>query len=118
MRVALCQMNATVGDIAGNAVRIREGIEAARAQHAQLVIFPELAVTGYPPEDLLLRQHFLADARAALEQLAAYTDGVGAVVGFPELAEDVYNAAAVLAGGRIHAIYRKNYLPNYGVFDE
>ncbi|MGA8355398.1 MAG: NAD+ synthase [Solirubrobacteraceae bacterium] len=118
MRVALCQMNATVGDIAGNAVRIREGIEAARAQHAQLVIFPELAVTGYPPEDLLLRQHFLADARAALEQLAAYTDGVVAVVGFPELAEDVYNAAAVLAGGRIHAIYRKNYLPNYGVFDE
>ncbi len=118
MRVALCQMNATVGDIAGNAVRIREGIEAARAQHAQLVIFPELAVTGYPPEDLLLRQHFLADARAALEQLAACTDGVVAVVGFPELAEDVYNAAAVLAGGRIHAIYRKNYLPNYGVFDE
>jgi NAD+ synthase (glutamine-hydrolysing) len=118
MRLALCQMNATVGDIAGNAARIRQGIEAARAQHAQLVVFPELAVTGYPPEDLLLRQHFLADARAALEQLAACTDGVVAVVGFPERAEDVYNAAAVLAGGRIHGIYRKNYLPNYGVFDE
>lgn len=118
MRVALCQMNATVGEIAGNAERIRDGIEAARAQHAQLVLFPELAITGYPPEDLLLRTHFLADARAALEKLAAYTNGIVAIVGFPERAQDVYNAAAVLAQGRIHAIYRKNYLPNYGVFDE
>jgi NAD+ synthase (glutamine-hydrolysing) len=118
MRVALCQMNATVGDVAGNAQRIRDGIEAARTRQAQLVLFPELAITGYPPEDLLLRAHFLADARAALEQLAAYTNGIVAIVGFPERAEDVYNAAAVLAEGRIHAIYRKNYLPNYGVFDE
>jgi NAD+ synthase (glutamine-hydrolysing) len=119
MRLALCQMNATVGEIAGNAARIREGIEAARAAHAQLVVFPELAITGYPPEDLLLRQHFLADARAALEQLAAFTDGIVAVVGFPHRAQDdVYNAAAVLAGGRVHAVYHKVYLPNYGVFDE
>jgi NAD+ synthase (glutamine-hydrolysing) len=118
MRVALCQMNATVGDIAGNSARIREGIEAARASHAQLVLFPELAITGYPPEDLLLRQHFLADSRAALEQLAAYSDGIVAIVGFPDRAEDVYNAAAVLADGRVHAVYHKVYLPNYGVFDE
>jgi NAD+ synthase (glutamine-hydrolysing) len=118
MRLALCQINATVGDIAGNAALIRDGIEAARAQRAQLVLFPELAITGYPPEDLLLRQHFLADANAALQQLAAHTDGIVAIVGFPHRASDVYNAAAVLCGGHIHAIYHKVHLPNYGVFDE
>ena len=118
MRLALCQMNATVGDIAGNADRIRAGVAGARDAEADLVLFPELALTGYPPEDLLLKEHFLADARAALEQLAAEIHGVVAVVGFPERAEDVYNAAAVLAGGSVHAIYRKVYLPNYGVFDE
>jgi NAD+ synthase (glutamine-hydrolysing) len=118
MRLALCQINATVGDIDGNAALIREGIEAARSRQAQLVLFPELAITGYPPEDLLLRQHFLTDAHAALERLAALTGGIVAVVGFPHRAEDVYNAAAVLCGGRVHAVYHKVYLPNYGVFDE
>jgi NAD+ synthase (glutamine-hydrolysing) len=82
------------------------------------VMFPELALTGYPPEDLLLREHFLGDAASALRELAAETKGVTAIVGFPERAEDVYNSAAVLAGGSIHAVYRKVYLPNYGVFDE
>ncbi len=118
MRLALCQMNATVGDIAGNADRIREGLAGAREAGAQLVLFPELALTGYPPEDLLLKEHFLADARGALERIASEVVGLVAVVGFPERAEDVYNAAAVLAGGAVHAIYRKVYLPNYGVFDE
>jgi NAD+ synthase (glutamine-hydrolysing) len=118
MRVALCQINATVGDIAGNATRIGEGIERARAASADLVLFPELAITGYPPEDLLLRAHFLDDARAALDQLAGAATGIVAIVGFPERAQDVYNAAAVLAEGGVHAVYRKNYLPNYGVFDE
>ena len=118
MRLALCQMNATVGDIAGNAERIREGTRAAREAGADLVLFPELALTGYPPEDLLLKEHFLADAAAALRELATETHGVVAVVGFPERAEDVFNAAAVLADGAVHAIYRKVYLPNYGVFDE
>ena len=118
MRLALCQMNATVGDIAANLARIRSGREAAREQGAELVLFPELAVTGYPPEDLLLREHFLADAAAALRELAAETHGIVAIIGFPERAEDVYNAAAVLAGGAVHAIYRKVHLPNYGVFDE
>jgi NAD+ synthase (glutamine-hydrolysing) len=111
-------MNATVGDIAGNAERIRAGREAALAAGADLVLFPELALVGYPPEDLLLREHFLTDAAAALRELAADTHGVVAVIGFPERAEDVYNSAAVLADGAIHAIYRKTYLPNYGVFDE
>ena len=119
MRLALCQMNPTVGDIAGNAARIRAGLDDAREADAELVLFGELALTGYPPEDLLLREHFLADARAALTELAGETHGVVAIVGFPEHADGhVYNAAAVLADGTVKAIYRKVHLPNYGVFDE
>jgi NAD+ synthase (glutamine-hydrolysing) len=118
LRVALCQMNATVGDIAGNAAKIADGIRDARSSGAALVLFPELALTGYPPEDLLLKEHFLADAAAALADLAAAAQGIVALVGYPERAEDVFNAAAVLAAGRVHATYRKVYLPNYGVFDE
>jgi NAD+ synthase (glutamine-hydrolysing) len=118
MRIALCQMNATVGDIDGNLERIRAGQRAASEARADLVLFPELALTGYPPEDLLLREDFLAQARAALEELAAGTHGPIALVGFPEHADHVYNAAAVLAEGEIQAIYRKVHLPNYGVFDE
>jgi NAD+ synthase (glutamine-hydrolysing) len=118
VRLALCQMNATVGDIAGNAERIRAGIDGAQEAEADLVLFGELALTGYPPEDLLLREHFLSDARAALEDLAKDAHGVVAIVGFPERAQHVYNAAAVLANGVIQMIYRKVHLPNYGVFDE
>jgi NAD+ synthase (glutamine-hydrolysing) len=118
VRLALCQLNATVGDIARNAERIREGTSAAREAGAELVLFPELALTGYPPEDLLLKEHFLAAAAATLRELAADTHGVVAVVGFPERTEDVFNSAAVLAEGSVHAVYRKVYLPNYGVFDE
>jgi NAD+ synthase (glutamine-hydrolysing) len=118
MRLALCQLNATVGDIAGNAQRIRSGLLAAREAHADLALFPELSITGYPPEDLLLREDFLANAGSALRELAADARGIVAVVGFPERAEDVYNAAAVLADGSVQSIYRKVYLPNYGVFDE
>ncbi|CAN5197894.1 NAD+ synthase [soil metagenome] len=115
---ALAQTNPTVGDIAGNARRIADLTADAREQGAQLVIFGELALTGYPPEDLLLKPHFLETARAALEELAAGTHGIVALVGFPEHAEDVLNAAAVLADGAIAGIYRKMHLPNYGVFDE
>ncbi len=111
-------MNATVGDIPGNAGRIRDGIDAARRAGAELVLFPELALTGYPPEDLLLREHFLEDARRALGELAADATEIVAIVGFPERAQHVYNAAAVLAGGVVHATYHKVLLPNYGVFDE
>jgi NAD+ synthase (glutamine-hydrolysing) len=118
VRLALCQLNATVGDIDGNAQRIAAGIDAARERGAELVLFPELALTGYPPEDLLLREHFLSDARAALERLATHAQGIVAVVGFPEHAEAVYNAAAVLRDGGIDVVYRKTHLPNYGVFDE
>jgi len=118
MRVALAQINATVGDIAGNEAKVREQLARAREAGAQLALFPELVVTGYPPEDLLLKEHFLADARAAVERIATDAQGIVALVGFPERADDVYNAAAVLADGGVRAVYRKVNLPNYGVFDE
>jgi len=118
LRAALAQMNPTVGDVAGNAARISGLIEAARDAGAQLVVFPELAVSGYPPEDLLLKTHFLADARAALREIAEGTRGIAALVGFPEHAGDVYNSAALLADGAVAGVYRKIHLPNYGVFDE
>ena len=82
------------------------------------MVFPELALSGYPPEDLLLKTSFLERAAASLQELAAQTRGIVALVGFPESADDVYNAAAVLADGEVAAVYRKMYLPNYGVFDE
>jgi NAD+ synthase (glutamine-hydrolysing) len=118
LRVALAQVDPTVGDIRGNARLIAENIARAREQGAGLVVFPELTLSGYPPEDLLLKTGFLDAAAAALEELAAKTHGIAAVVGFPERAEDVYNSAAVLADGEVAAVYRKMYLPNYGVFDE
>jgi NAD+ synthase (glutamine-hydrolysing) len=118
LRLALAQIDARVGDIDGNAETIRERTAAAREAGAELVLFPELALTGYPPEDLLLKEHFLRRAREALEALAAETRDIVALVGFPERTEDVYNALAVLADGGIAAIYRKTMLPNYGVFDE
>jgi NAD+ synthase (glutamine-hydrolysing) len=118
LKLALCQMNPTVGDIGGNESKIAEGIDSARRAGAQLVLFPELAITGYPPEDLLLKEHFLRDAGAALERVAAKVHGIVALVGFPERADDVYNACAVLAEGSVRGVYRKMLLPNYGVFDE
>jgi NAD+ synthase (glutamine-hydrolysing) len=118
MRIALAQINPTVGDLEGNAAKAREHVARARDAGAQLVLLPELVVTGYPPEDLLLKEHFLADARAAVDRIAATTNGIVAVVGFPERGLDAYNAAAVCAEGRVQAIYRKVNLPNYGVFDE
>jgi NAD+ synthase (glutamine-hydrolysing) len=118
MRLALHQLNATVGDLAGNEAAIRDGIAQAKAAGAQLVAFPELAVTGYPPEDLLLKEHFLRDARAVVDRLAEEAQGIVAIVGFPERDDDVYNSAAILADGEVQAVYRKMRLPNYGVFDE
>jgi NAD+ synthase (glutamine-hydrolysing) len=118
LRIALAQIDSTVGDIEGNAAKIADWTARARDDDASLVIFPELALTGYPPEDLLLKTHFLDATRQALEDLADATSGIVALVGFPERAGDVYNSAAVLADGEVAAIYRKIHLPNYGVFDE
>src|ERR1051325_3436399 len=118
LRVAAAQMNATVGDLAGNVERILAGLDAAEAAGADLVAFPELAITGYPPEDLLLRPAFVAEAQRALEKVAARTGSTVAGVGSPLAERDLYNAAAVCAGGGVRGIYRKWLLPNYGVFDE
>jgi NAD+ synthase (glutamine-hydrolysing) len=115
-------VNTAVGDIDGNARRLIDAMSSAREAGAELVAFPELAITGYPPEDLVLHRSFVADNRAALERVAAAAQGISAIVGFvdgsPERGEPLYNAAAFLNEGRVAAIYRKIHLPNYGVFDE
>ncbi len=118
LHLALAQVNSRVGDLEGNARKLREYIARARDAGAEIVLFPELALSGYPPEDLLLKEHFLAACREALEDVAQEADGIVALVGVPERAHDVYNGLAVLAGGEVRACYRKNDLPNYGVFDE
>ena len=118
LRVALAQINPTVGDLRGNARKVTDYTARARDEGAALVVFPELTLSGYPPEDLLLKTSFLDAAQIALRELAAQTRDIVAIVGYPEQAEDVYNTAAVLADGEVVATYRKLYLPNYGVFDE
>src|SRR3954451_1947773 len=112
LRIALAQIDPTVGDIAGNAAKIADWTARARDEGASLVVFPELALTGYPPEDLLLKTHFLDAGRVALDELASSIRGIVAMVGFPELEGDVYNSAAVLADGDVKAVYRKMHLPN------
>jgi len=118
MRLALAQINSVVGDVDGNAARVAEWLERARAEQADLVLFPELVVTGYPAEDLLLRPGFVRAARSAVEEIARKAHGITALVGAPHLDADLYNACFVLAHGEVRAVYRKRYLPNYGVFDE
>ena len=118
MRLALAQINTTVGDLDGNRERILQAIEEARDAGADLVLLPELAVTAYPPEDLLLRPGFIRAAEESLREIAAETHGLVALVGFPHFDRDLYNACAVCADGEVKAIYRKRFLPNYGVFDE
>ena len=118
MRLALAQIDTVVGDIAGNEKKIRAALADAGSQKADLILFPELAVTGYPPEDLLLRPGFLEASRRSLERIARQVRGPVALVGAPYLDGDLYNACAVCAGREIKGVYRKRFLPNYGVFDE
>jgi NAD+ synthase (glutamine-hydrolysing) len=118
MRLALAQMNSVVGDLDGNRDRIVARLEKARAAGAELVLFPELATTGYPPEDLLLRPGFLRAAAKTLDEVAAGTKGLTALVGAPHLDRDLFNACAVCVDGEVKAMYRKQFLPTYGVFDE
>src|SRR6185437_12517732 len=118
MRLALAQINSVVGDVDGNADRIVEWLGRARDANADLVLFPELCVTGYPAEDLLLRPGFVRAARRAVDSIAGAAHGITALVGAPQLDADLHNACYVLAHGEIRSVYRKWYLPNYGVFDE
>src|SRR4029079_5562746 len=111
-------MNAVVGDLDGNRSRILDRVQQARSLGSDLIVFPELAVTGYPPEDLLLRPGFVRAARSSVEEIAAAADGIVALVGTPWFDRDLANACAVCAGGEIRAVYQKHFLPNYGVFDE
>ena len=124
MRVALAQINPTVGDIDGNAAKVVEWIRLARAEGADLAIFPELCVSGYPAEDLYLKRHFVEANKDAVEEIAAQVSGMVVLVGFAEPVAGggdlrrAHNSLAVLADGEIVAVYRKNRLPNYAVFDE
>ena len=118
LRVALAQVNTTVGALEANRRRIAAALGEARAAGAELVVFPEMALTGYPPEDLVLRTDFLAAARASLDRLAAETGGLTAIVGTALLEDDVFNAAAIVSDGAVRGFARKVKLPNYGVFDE
>jgi len=135
LRVAMVQMNPTVGDLDGNAARVAGWIREARKAKADLVAFPELVITGYPPEDLLLKTRFIEDNRRALQKVARQVSGITAVVGYvgqggspthrpnspsvlPAGRHELYNAAAIVTDRRVIATYRKWHLPNYGVFDE
>src|SRR5437870_8378035 len=118
VRLALAQINPIVGDLEGNRALILERLAEAKDHAADLVVFPELAVTGYPPEDLLLRPGFLRAAEESVEKIAREARGATVLVGAPHFDRDLYNACYVCAGGEIKAVYRKRFLPNYGVFDE
>ena len=125
IRVASAQINTTVGDISGNCKLIADAIDRARSIGTDIVAFPELSITGYPPEDLLLSQHFVRTNRRALDEIADHCQNIAAMIGIVDYDEDdsgniknIYNAAAIIVDREIVAIYHKNQLPNYGVFDE
>ncbi len=118
VRLGLAQINVRVGDVEGNLRKILGYIKTARAEGVDILCFPELAVTGYPPEDLLLKPQFISDNIKALDKVRKAADGITVVLGFADRGEDIYNAAAILHDKELADIYRKHYLPNYGVFDE
>jgi NAD+ synthase (glutamine-hydrolysing) len=118
LRLALAQVNPRVGDLEGNAAKIADYTERARDEGAELVVFPEMVLSGYPPEDLLLKEHFLRATQEALAWVAERVEGIVAVVGHPERTEDVFDSIAVIADGAVRASYRKVRLWNYGVADE
>ncbi len=118
IRIALAQINPTVGDLEGNTKKIIQYIQKAETAGADIVLFPELAITGYPPEDLLLKPKFITDNLACRDEIAKHCQNLIAVVGFVDNQEYIYNAAAVLQGGKTAAVYHKICLPNYSVFDE
>ncbi len=118
LRIALAQINLTVGDINGNLAKVKENLDRARDCQANIILFPELTLAGYPPEDLLLKPGFASANRVALESLLPHTHGLTAIVGFVDRWDDLFNAAAVLHDGQLAGVYHKSLLPNYAVFDE
>ncbi len=117
-RIALAQINATVGDLEGNTEKIISFMKNARERDVDLIAFPELAITGYPPEDLLLKPSFINKNLQCLQKIAKESRNIISIVGFVDRKDDIFNAAAVLLDGKVIAKYHKNFLPNYGVFDE
>ena len=118
IRIGMAQINPTVGDLSGNTKKIVQFINEARSLGVDLLTFPELAITGYPPEDLLLKPHFIKQNRECLEEIIGRSSDMAVVLGFVDSDGDIYNAAAVVYGNKLAGIYHKVYLPNYGVFDE
>lgn len=118
LRIGMAQVNTTVGDFSGNTAAMRRVIDDARAKGVDLVVFPELATCGYPPEDLLLKRQFVDENLTALDAVTEATSGITAVVGFVDGRDELYNAAAVVHNGKLSGVYHKVHLPNYGVYDE
>jgi len=118
IRVGIAQINSTVGDISGNTRKIVESINQAKLLGVDLLTFPELAITGYPPEDLLLKPQFIKQNRESLNKIIEHCSDIAVVVGFVDSDGDIYNAAAVVYNKKLVGVYHKFYLPNYGVFDE
>jgi NAD+ synthase (glutamine-hydrolysing) len=118
IRIGLAQINLTVGDFTGNRNKVLKSIENARSSGVDLVVFPELAICGYPPEDLLFKPRFIAENLRSLEKVVEASRGISAIIGFVDAREDIYNAAAVIHDGHLVSVYHKIFLPNYGVFDE
>ena len=118
LRIAIAQINLTVGDLNGNTDKIINYIGQAKEAGADIVTFPELAITGYPPEDLLLKNGFVEHNIECLHRITEAAKGITAIVGFVDLADDIFNAAAVISDGKLIGIHHKFRLPNYGVFDE
>ena len=118
IRIGIAQINSTVGDLSGNTLKIIQFINEAKTLGVDLLTFPELAITGYPPEDLLFKPQFIAQNKKSLNEITEHSSDIAVVLGFVDSNNDIYNAAAVIYDGTLIGVYHKIYLPNYGVFDE
>ncbi len=117
-RIALAQINARVGDIEGNLNKILRYLGSAIDSGVDILCFPELSLTGYPPEDLLLKPNFINDSIDAVQEVRRASENITVILGYPDKKEDIYNAAAIIHDKKLIDVYHKRYLPNYGVFDE
>jgi NAD+ synthase (glutamine-hydrolysing) len=118
LRIGMAQINTTVGDFTGNRQKILQAITEAKSSDVDLLAFPELAICGYPPEDLLFKPQFISENILSLGKIIEASTGISIVVGFVDARDDIYNAAAIIHDGKLAGVYHKVFLPNYGVFDE